>query len=359
MIDTMPTTPVSDDDMLARPRMTRDVAIVYHTAGKVFELIDRYHTPPSPQAYALWYAYVSGTDPLLVARVDELIAAKGELSSCDIDTIRWEFVATDGDHTATMKIGDAIEREIESVLGIIQQGVASNDVYHASLSAIGSRIPGSGSAEDLSALVSSLVEDNRRMAEATRELGQGLSESQKQIEILNKELEEAHNQSLNDPLTSIPNRRAFDKRLDENIAHALKSGKKLCVAIADIDHFKKVNDTYGHAAGDAVLKMFAALITRNIKGQDMVARIGGEEFAIIFPLTEIVAAYNHLVRIKSILKASDLILDDGTRIAGVTASFGVASLEPGMDAFGLIQQADKFLYEAKKAGRDKVKAQGF
>ena len=170
---------------------------------------------------------------------------------------------------------------------------------------------------------------------------------------------EAQSQSLKDPLTAIPNRRAFAKRLDETIADAARTGKTLGVAMADIDHFKQANDVYGHPAGDAFLKMFSTLITRNIKGQDMVARIGGEEFAIILPQTEIIAAYNLFVRIKSVLKASELVLDDGTCISGVTASFGVACLEPGMNPNDLINQADKFLYDAKNAGRDKVKAAGF
>ncbi|KCZ93748.1 putative diguanylate cyclase [Hyphomonas johnsonii MHS-2] len=344
---------------MARPGASGESADVYHTAGKVFDLIHRYRTPPTPQTYALWYAYVAGADPLLVARVDELIAAKGELSAYDIETIHWEFVATGADDTDTMNIGDAIEREVESVLGIIQQGVTSNEVYHASLSAVGSRIPEAASGDNLSALVSSLIEDNRRMVETTRELGEGLSESQKQLETLNKELEEVQTQCLRDPLTAVPNRRAFDKRLEENVAEASRTGKKLCVAMADIDHLKKVNEIYGRSAGDAVLKMFGALITRNIKGQDMVARIGGEEFAIILPQTETIAAYNLLIKIKSILKGSDLVLHDGTRISNLTASFGVASLEPGMDARQLVQQADTFLSDAKKAGRDKVKTRSF
>tara|TARA_R110000772_G_scaffold108567_2_gene211632 strand:+ start:215 stop:1282 length:1068 start_codon:yes stop_codon:yes gene_type:complete len=354
----MRTIPLSEEGKPVNSGVTPDAAAVYQTAGKVFDLIDRHGTPPSPQTYALWYAYVSGNDPLLVARVDELIAAKGELSPYDIESIHWELVATGAGDAATMHIGDAIEREIESVLGIIRQGAASNDVFHASLSAVGSRIPDSPSVDELAGLISRLVEDNRRMAETTLELSQGLSESQKQLEALNKELDEAQSQSLKDPLTAIPNRRAFAKRLDENIISAARSGKTLCVAMADIDHFKKVNDDYGHLAGDAFLKMFATLITRNIKGQDMVARIGGEEFAIILPQTDLIAAYNLFVRIKSVLKASELLLDDGSCISGVTASFGVACHEPGMSANDLIDQADKFLYEAKNAGRDKVRAPG-
>jgi hypothetical protein len=134
--DMMQTTPLSEEDTPVTSGVTPDAAGVDQTAGKAFDLIDRHRTPPSPQAYALWYAYVSGNDPLLVARVDEVIAAKGELSLYDIESIHWELVATG----ATMQIGDAIEREIESVLGTIRQGAASNDVYHASLSAVGSRI---------------------------------------------------------------------------------------------------------------------------------------------------------------------------------------------------------------------------
>ena len=333
---------------------------VFQNASKAFDLIHKYRTPPDPKTYSLWYTYAAGTDPKMNARVNELLAAQGSLNPFDIETICREYLTEDSGDTARQTIGAAIEKEIESVLQIIQQGVESSDDFGASLTAASQRLPQAISGDDLASLVSTLVEDNRRMAETTQELNQGLKDSRKQIASLHKELEEVQSQCLRDPLTAVSNRRAFDERLDMEIQIAAATGQKLCLAMADIDHFKKVNDTHGHQVGDAVLKMFAATIAQNIKGQDMVARYGGEEFAIILPQTDLFSAYNLLVKIKHHFKDGETVVE-GTekKVSDVTASFGVVNYEPGMTARDLIERADSFLYEAKNAGRDRVKAKGF
>ncbi|MEH6488810.1 MAG: GGDEF domain-containing protein [Hyphomonas oceanitis] len=349
----------SEDDVQPSSGASKEATAVYQNAGKAFALIEQHRTPPDPQAYALWYAYAAGEDAQVVERVDQLLANKTTLSPYDIDSIYQELLLPDTGQAATQSIGGAIEKEIESVLEIIQQSVSTNVTYQASLNDVETRLPDASSGGGLASLVSRLVSDNRRMIDTTKELSQGLSDSQKQLASLHQELEEVRNQCMRDPLTAIANRRAFDDRLEEEISHAFASGGKLCLAMADIDLFKQVNDNFGHQTGDSVLKMFAQCIKGNIKGHDMVARIGGEEFGIILPQTDVVSAYNLLVAIKSELKASEVPVEgDPTRIASVTASFGVARLEAGMTMRGLIEQADKYLYEAKKAGRDKVKAQG-
>ena len=334
---------------------------VFQNAAKAFDLIHKYRTPPDPKTYSLWYAYAAGTDAGLIQRVDALLAANKGLNPYDIDSICREFLAEDTGEAERQSIGLAIEKEIESVLQIIQQGVQSSDEFGASLDEASKQlVPHSLSGDDLAALVSGLVEDNRRMAATTQELNQGLKDSRKQIATLHKELEEVQNQCLRDPLTAISNRRAFDERLERAILEATETGENLCLALADIDHFKRVNDTYGHQVGDLVLQNFAAVISQNIKGQDMVARYGGEEFAIILPHTDLFSAYNLLVKIKYNFKNSKVEPEGtGKSVSEVTASFGVVRFEPGMTSRDLIEQADSFLYEAKHAGRDRVKARGF
>jgi len=349
----------SEDDIPASSGASKEAIAVYQNAGRAFELIERHSTPPDPQAYALWYAYAAGEDERIVERIDTLLANQSALTPFDIETLHQELLLPDAGQAATQTIGGAIEKEIESVLGIIEQSVSSNVSFQASLNDVETKLPIAAAGGGLASLVSRLVSDNRRMIDATKELSQGLSESQKQLATLHKELEEVRNQCMRDPLTAIANRRAFDDRLQEEIDHAIASGGKLCLAMADIDLFKQVNDSFGHQTGDSVLKMFAHCIKGNIKGNDMVARIGGEEFGIILPQTDVVSAYNLLVAIKSELKNAEVPVEgDPTRIARITASFGVARLDAGMTMRELIEQADKYLYEAKKAGRDKVKAQG-
>ena len=342
------------------PSSGPDLKHVFQNAARAFDLIHKYRTPPDPKTYSLWYAYAEGSNSRLTERVDELLAVNGGLNPFDIEAIFREFLVEDTQEIARQNIGLAMEREIESVLQIIQQGVQSSDDFGASLDEASRKLPHSVSGDELAALVSGLVSDNRRMAETTQELNQGLKDSRQQIETLHKELEEVQNQCLRDPLTAISNRRAFDARLEEEIQIAAATGQKLCLAMADIDHFKQVNDTHGHQAGDRVLQAFAAVVAQNIKGQDMVARYGGEEFAIILPQTDLFSAYNLLVKIKYNFKKAEVLAEGGGgSISQVTASFGLVRFEPGMNARDLIEQADSFLYEAKRSGRDRVKAKGF
>lgn len=344
-----------------RPKADPNKKHIFQYAAKAFDLIHKYRTPPDPQTYAVWYAYATGANKQLVERVDELLRTCGRLSDFDIEALHRELIAPETGQVATQYIGQAIEKEVESVLKIIQQSVQNSDEFGASLNEASARLsPHSLSGDDIAAIVANLVKDNRRMAETTMELNNGLKESQKQIASLHKELEEVQNQCLLDPLTSVYNRRAFNTRLEEEALEASRTGSSLCLALADLDHFKRVNDTHGHQVGDMVLQMFADLVGRNIKGQDMVARYGGEEFAIILPQTDLFSAYNLLVKIKHQLKESELIIDGaGKTIRDITASFGVARFEPGMNVKDLIEQADTYLYQAKNSGRDRVKAKGF
>ncbi|WP_299949730.1 GGDEF domain-containing protein [Hyphomonas sp. BRH_c22] len=341
-------------------RASLDFVEVYKNAGKAFGLIERYRTPPFPGTYALWYAYVSGTDCELISRIDDFLAKNGGLNPYDIEQLCLSLEAQGGQDIDTKNVGQAVEQELEGILKVIASGAERSDSFRNALSDVQKSLPGSKTSEDLDAIVSKLVQENQRMADATRQMNDSLVASQSQIQTLNQELASARIQSLRDPLTSLWNRGAFDRRIMEEVQEAEASGQQLCLAMADIDEFKMVNDTYGHQHGDEVLRRFASLIGDNIKGQDMVARYGGEEFAIIFPKTSVLSAYNLLVKIKHQFEELKIPVDgcDGT-FTTVTASFGVARFEMGMTVRDLINQADTYLFEAKKAGRNRVKAIGF
>ena len=160
---------------------------------------------------------------------------------------------------------------------------------------------------------------------------------------------------MRDPLTELNNRRCFDLNLAKEITDAHAQRSEMCLVMGDIDHFKSINDTFGHQIGDEILKMFAKLLSSNVKGRDTVARFGGEEFAIILPETGLRDAKQLTEGIRSQLEAKKLALNNsGEPIGKITASFGVAQLGEGDDADKLVQRADARLYEAKCAGRNRV-----
>ena len=169
------------------------------------------------------------------------------------------------------------------------------------------------------------------------------------------EIEALARLALCDPLTGLANRRAFDDALAQEVARAAAAGAPLAVVALDVDHFKRVNDAHGHAAGDAVLAEVAARAHAALRGGDLLARVGGEEFAAILPGASLAQAREAAERIRARIAAAP-ILAAGASLA-VTASLGCASLSPddrGGDS--LLARADARLYEAKAAGRDRVSA---
>lgn len=170
----------------------------------------------------------------------------------------------------------------------------------------------------------------------------------------NRELALANetNQALarTDPLTSLANRRFFIDRLEEGIARARIGGAPLSLIMMDLDHFKQVNDRFGHAGGDLVLVAFAGLLESQVRGVDLAARLGGEEFAVVMADADLRVAGDVAERLRT--RLADLRpLDACYR---VTASFGVAQRRPDEDADALLGRADDLLYRAKRSGRNQV-----
>ncbi len=164
--------------------------------------------------------------------------------------------------------------------------------------------------------------------------------------------------SINDELTRIYNYRYFTKKLKDDVKLAKRYKMELCCAILDIDFFKKVNDTYGHLAGDLVLKSVAQIITANIRDTDILARYGGEEFAIIMPQTFLINSMDVLKRIKDAVQSNIFTYDSS--LIRITVSIGVASLTTHQPESKeeLVRFADKALYKAKDSGRNRVLAYG-
>ena len=134
-------------------------------------------------------------------------------------------------------------------------------------------------------------------------------------------------------MTAIGNRRFFDAAFAAEVEKARRLGDHFCLALADIDRFKHVNDRFGHLVGDRLLRLFANILVQNVRGQDKVARFGGEEFALIFPGARLVDAAAAAERIRCILESKHWTIEpSGERISKVTASFGVAKLRA--DEFG-------------------------
>jgi len=159
-------------------------------------------------------------------------------------------------------------------------------------------------------------------------------------------------QATHDPLTGMLNRRAILERLDKELSRAHRHGDELAVGICDLDHFKEVNDTYGHQTGDEVLIGFAQILNENIRDYDSVGRLGGEEFLVVVPMKAGVDLASSFDSLRARLAASKISTRSGTLT--VTVSIGVASAAAGSTVDEILEMADAALYRAKHEGRNRV-----
>jgi diguanylate cyclase (GGDEF)-like protein len=157
-----------------------------------------------------------------------------------------------------------------------------------------------------------------------------------------------------DPLTGANNRRRYNEISERELTRCKRYQHPLCVLMLDADHFKKVNDTYGHDAGDRVLKALASVCVRELRDVDVLGRFGGEEFTVTLPETTIETAMEAAERLRQALAETRVPLDDGQEIT-FTVSIGAASLhDPDEKLADLLNRADQALYQAKQGGRNQV-----
>lgn len=170
-------------------------------------------------------------------------------------------------------------------------------------------------------------------------------------------------ENVTDPLTQVFNRRYLERRLDEEVARSKRYGLDLSVLMLDIDHFKSVNDTYGHRAGDAVLSTLSRLMKSSLREPDVVTRYGGEEFLLICVSTAIDEARLVAERLRQLVESHRVEISDHTgagRSIQISISIGAAGLGGGIDSKDkLIQAADGALYRAKQEGRNRVVVAAF
>ena len=208
--------------------------------------------------------------------------------------------------------------------------------------------------EALGVLHVQAADENETLTEAELSLKTTFA-SQVGLSVANLRLREAlRSQSIRDPLTGLYNRRYLQEMMERETRRAVRAEHGLGVIMLDLDHFKKFNDTYGHDAGDTVLREAASFLVKSVRAEDIVCRFGGEEFMVILPMADLSATNARAGRIRSKLREMT-VLHHGQSLGIITVSVGVAGLpDHGTTPQVLIEAADGALYRAKREGRDRV-----
>lgn len=329
---------------------------VFVTADKAINLAASNRTPPWPSIYGVWYNYLTGENPEAKARVRTLLQSGAPISAYDLEQIHCELLAGDAVQQASIDHANKrLERELADVLKAVQEHIDNSDTYCGALSRKSQTLNPNSSVETIKTFIEALLSENAAMRAKTAHLAKSMEQSKAHIQMLHGALIESRTNAVTDPLTCVANRRGFQERLREEIQRSKTNGSRFCLILTDIDHFKNINDTFGHTIGDEVLRFFARILQDSAVSGGYVARYGGEEFALILPNTGHAAAKQHAEMLRVKLSAVRLVVSESReQIGTVTASFGVSEHLAGEPFESLVQRADERLYRAKATGRNRV-----
>ena len=184
------------------------------------------------------------------------------------------------------------------------------------------------------------------------QLRKQLNAMEQEADLLRNQLQQKHTEAMRDVLTGIPNRLAYEERVVSELARSKRYGQPFIFFVIDVDHFKKVNDTFGHSAGDRVLKIIAEVMQDNVRAADFIARFGGEEFVVLMPETDLKSGKKVAEKLRRKIEKCDFYYRDNP--VKISISGGLTESLAEDNAVSIFERADKALYEAKKAGRNVI-----
>ncbi len=231
----------------------------------------------------------------------------------------------------------------------------NTEKYESAVSQTVEKLSGDSSFGNIKGIVDEIITETKSISTFGKNIKKKLDVSNNELIHVQKEMERVKVEATCDFLTGVPNRKAFDETLAICAGEAEANKTELCLLLLDIDHFKRFNDTFGHLVGDEVLKFVAKQVQKIVKGTDMLARFGGEEFVVLLPRTPLEGARTVAESIREYFARTKLMAKSTTKsIGSITLSIGVALYRPGEPFSEFIERSDKGLYLAKESGRNMV-----
>ena len=325
----------------------------YALARNVIGEMEKAGVWPTPLNFELWLHYISDPDGPLAQEIRRLLAQSAVITDKTSEMLAAEFLPRGRLPDQIRDVGAVLDRELASVASAIAMAHKTQHHYGETLADASQCMETVDDPSSLKDLVGGLSTATNRVRRETAILEKRLEKSNKEVIRLRENLEQVRRDAMTDALTNLANRKAFDERLEA--ACAEDDGAPLSLAILDIDHFKRFNDTWGHQTGDQVLR-YVSTVLSNICGKTrFAARFGGEEFAIIFPGEGAGVVMAALESIRNDV-ASRALRRRSTNddLGSVTVSAGFAQRRKGETAASLLERADAALYESKRAGRNCV-----
>ena len=284
-----------------------------------------------------------------------MLAAGGAFTEGTAEMLAAEYLPRGRLSEEIRDAGAVLNRELSTVSEAIAKAQRSQAAYGETLAGASTQLEGTSEPTALLGVVSKLTKATTQVQAENATLEQRLANSTREVARLREHLEQVRRDAMTDALTNLANRKAFDEELLRACDEAEKKRQTLSLAVIDIDHFKRFNDTWGHQTGDQVLRYVASVLGRVAKHPRIAARYGGEEFAMIFPnefSNDVETALNTLrqeIGSRALRRRST-----NDELGAVTISAGFAQRRRGETATSLLGRADEALYASKRAGRNRV-----
>lgn len=324
-------------------------------AEQALALIDKCSLPRRPDIYELFYAYVSGEMPEVTRALDKIFNAKKLPNEDDCGEVYKLFISDAQESNAMLDASDTVQDtigDIKSVIAAIQD--ASQD-FGENMSGMSKQLSEANSLEDVTELVKNMMSETSTIVEKNKKLETQLEKSSETMSGMQNELEKVRKEALTDGLTGLPNRKNFDRKLDDAFASFKETNEKFSLLVLDIDHFKSFNDTYGHQVGDRVLMLLARVMQDHANENLFPARFGGEEFVAIAQNMSLKDAATIAESIREGIASKEIInKTTGERLGQITVSIGVSEIQDNERIGQLVERADQAMYMGKKGGRNQV-----
>jgi diguanylate cyclase len=302
-----------------------------------------------PVSYTLWYEHVAAINPELSEVLNARLNARASLTEADVYELYTRYIMP-SDREVLERLSERFRTLIEEATQASNVVAGDTGRYRQALEESRNQLSEAGTLESVRGVVAELISETQRMESTSRTASERLDDRTQKLRLLTEQLQLARAEALLDPLTGLKNRRGFERAIEE-----LGGIDDAALLVADIDHFKQINDTHGHLLGDKVVRAIGRILHENIKRRDLVGRWGGEEFTVLLWHTSIAGAGTVAEQLRAAVERLRIRKVDGTELEGcLTISLGVAVAQNGEGFDDLMRRADNALYRAKRDGRNLV-----
>jgi len=327
----------------------------YEVARSAIEMMERAKVWPTALNFELWLHLVADPAGALAVELQRLLSSGEQITDFLAEDLAHTFLPKVRLHDQIRDAGDQLSQELATVSRAIQNAQQTNEAYGQQLAGATQELSENMESGELKALVKGLASATNRAQSQNRDLEQRLAESTAEVGRLRDHLIQVRRDATTDGLTNLANRKSFDEELERACADADADGGTVHLAVLDIDHFKKFNDTWGHQTGDQVIRFVASVIGRVGAPPRFAARYGGEEFAMIVSGEDMAQVEQILLEICEEVGSRRLKRRSTNEDLGaVTISAGFAERRAGELPISLMERADAALYASKHAGRNRV-----